>query len=203
MINTGPLNSGPLNSPAGEPFVDWAADLDPLTTQNYYALDIDDGVLDAIRIPISSWQATLQLDRASFVQAVIPAALDYLSGINARSATGAIIISKGVRYEDGTTQESEIARVPLTTTRYQRGPNRATITVSGYGSTPVPAVNVRTLRDVRSVTTDSGFRVRCSIDWFLKPGHTAIVGADLFTVSYINYYANDSDEFMDVGERVL
>ena len=200
-LNTAPLNVGPLNAPAGTPFVDWAANLDPLTTQFYYALDLDDGT-DSIRIPISSWQATLQLDRSSFVQAVIPAALEYLTAINALTDPE-IIISRGVRYEDGSTQEAELARVPLTTTRYQRGPNRATITVSGYGSTPIPDYGSRTLRDIRSITTDTGFRVRCAIDWFLRPGQLATADGNLFTVSYINYYANDSDQFMDVGERPL
>lgn len=201
ILNAGPLNAGPLNAPGGAPFVDWAANLDPLTTQLYFALDVDDGT-DSIRIPISSWQATLQLDRASFVQAVIPAALEYLAAINALTDPE-IIISRGVRYEDGSTQEAELARAPLTTTRYQRGPNRATITVSGYGSTSTPDANVRTLRDIRSLTIDSGRRVRCAIDWFLRPGQTAIAGDQTFTVSYINYYANDADQYMDVGERAL
>ena len=201
-LNTAPLNIGPLNAPADAPFVDWAANLDPLTTQTYYALDIDDGVLDALRIPISSWQATLQLDRSSFVQAVIPAALVWLQQIQARTDPD-IIISRGVRYEDGSTQEAELARMPLRTARYQRGPNRATITLSGYGSTPIPDYGSRTLRDIRSITTDPGFRVRCAIDWFLRPGQFATADGNLFTVSYINYYANADDQYMDVGERAL
>lgn len=201
ILNAAPLNVGPLNAAAGEPFVDWAANLDPLTTRNYFALDIDDGVT-ALRIPISSWQATLQLDRSSFVQAVIPAALEYLTAINALT-NPEIIISQGVRYEDGSMQEAELARAPLTTSRYQRGPNRTTITVSGYGTTPAPEANVRTMRDIRSITIDSGRRVRCAIDWFLRPGQTAIAGDQTFTVAYINYYANNSDQYMDIGERAL
>ena len=201
MINGGALNTAPVNAPHGAAFVDWAANLDPLTTQNYFALDIADGVT-TLRIPMSSWQATLQLDRSNFVQAVIPAALEYLAAINA--LTGAeIIISRGVRYEDDTTQEAELARAPLTTARYQQGPTRATITVSGYGTTDPPAANVRTMRDVRSLTVDSGVRVRCAIDWFLRPGQTAVAAGRSFTVSYINYYANSFDQYMDIGERAL
>ena len=202
MINGGPLNADPLNAPSGEStaFVDWSTGIDPITSQTYYACEIDDGVLDAIRVPISSWQATVQTGRASYAQAVIPAATAWVGPVDDRSG-GEFIIYRGVRYSDGSTQESELARAPLGDVRFDVGPTNATMTISGYATIPASATSLtRTLQNVRSESTGIGLRVRCDIDWFLRPGHTAITRGTPFTVGYINYYANASDEFMDVGE---
>jgi hypothetical protein len=183
------------------PDTSWA---DALTTeQRYYALEIDDGALDPIRIPISSWQATIQLDRASYGQAVIPGALPWVDAIDAR-ADGEFVIYRGVRYPNGDTQEIEIARVPMQQVDLDQGPTNATIRLSGYWVEPPPLSSLtRTLHNVRSRSVGRGLRVRCDIDWFLRPGFTASVDNGSFTVRYINYYANASDEYMDVGEQVL
>ena len=206
MINGGAINSGPINAFAGasEPFVDWSADIDPITSQGYYACEIDDGVLDPIRVPISSWQATVQNGRSSYAQAVIPAAVAWVDQIEARAVAGEFVIYRGVRYSDGTTQESELARAPLGDVRLDVGPTNATMTISGYAVLP-PAQSVltRTLQNVRSESSSSGFRVRADIDWFLRPGHTAVSRGTSFTASYINYYVTGGDEYMDVGERLL
>lgn len=206
MIDGGPLNAAPLNAPYGEPvppFEDWAAGIDPITARTYFALEIDDGVLDPVRIPIGSWQATVQSGRASYAQAVIPNALQWVDAIEAREE-GEFAIYRGVVAADGEVRESEMARAPLQFVRLDRGANRASITISGYAVTPSPPqVLTRTLQNVRSVSVGTGFRVRCDIDWFLRPGHMAVALGDEFEVAYINYYANTSDAYMDVGERSL
>jgi len=204
MPGTAPLATTPIGlPPSGEAFVDWSLDIDPVASQTYYAMEIDDGVLDAIRIPISSWQATIQSGRQSYAQAVIPSALSWVDAINDR-ASGEFSIYRGVRYSDGETQESELARAPLQTIRLDQGPINATMTISGYGTTPPPATVIeRTLQNLRSRSVTSSIRVRCDIDWFLRPGHIAIADTSSFTVSYINYYCNAQDEYMDVGERAL
>jgi hypothetical protein len=192
-----------LSGDDSEPFVDWSLDIDPITSRTYYALEIDDGVLDAVRIPISSWQATIQTGQASYAQAVIPAATVWVDSINDR-ADGEFIIYRGVAFSDGEVQESELARAPLQTVRLDSGPTNVTMTISGYATLPPPSSGLtRTLQNVRSESVAPGLRVRCDIDWFLRPGHTAISRGQSFAVSYINYYANASDEYMDVGERGL
>ena len=205
MINGGPLPS-PLSAPAldGDPFEDWSEGIDPITSQTYYACEIDDGVLDAIRVPISSWQATVQSGRASYAQAVIPNATPWAAAIDAR-ADGEFVIYRGVRYADGSTQEAELARAPLGDVRLDEGPINATMTISGYATLPPPTQSLtRTLVNVRSESVSaSGLRVRADIDWFLRPGQTAIARGKSFVVAYLNYYANSSDEYMDAGERAL
>ena len=204
MLNAGPLNAGAIGAPSGEPegFEDWSAFIDPLTSQTYYAMELDDGVLDAIRIPISSWQATVQLNRSSYTQCVIPAATDWVDPVTDRN-TGEFIIYRGVRYSDGQTQESELARAPVQTVRFDRGPTNATMTLEGYTVLAPPTqILTRTLQNVRSESTTSGLRVRCDVDWFLRPGHLATARGTTFTVGYINYYVGGGDQYMDVGERV-
>jgi len=205
MINGGAINSGPINalSEATEPFDDWAAVIDPVTSQIYYALELDDGVLDAIRIPISSWQATVQTDRASYAQAVIPAATQWIDAVTAR-AGGEFIVYRGVRYQNGDTQEAELARAPLNDVRVDRGPTNVTMTISGYATLEASGTVLnRTLTNVRSESISGGFRVRADLDFFLRPGHQATSRGTTFTVSYINYYVTGGDEYMDVGERAL
>jgi len=202
VINGGPLPVI-LAAPSSQPFEDWAETIDPITSQTYYACEIGDGILDAIRVPISSWQATVQVDRASYAQAVIPAALQWVDAISDR-ADGEFIIYRGVRFSDDTTQESELARAPLGDVRFDQGPLNSTMTISGYSTLPpTQQALTRTLQNVRSESTGAGLRVRCDIDWFLRPGHTAIARGTSFVVSYINYYVNASDQYMDVGERLL
>ena len=202
MINGGPIAAAPLAAPYGEPFVDWSLDIDLVASQIYYACEIDDGVLDPIRPPISSWQATVQTGRASYAQAVIPAATAWVSAITDRSG-GEFVIYRGVRYSNGDTQESELARAPLGDVRFDVGPTNATMTISGYAALPPPpGALTRTLQNVRSESITSGLRVRCDVDWFLRPGQLATARGTTFTVGYINYYVGGGDQYMDVGERV-
>lgn len=183
-------------------FHDWAAGLDPLKTQTYYACDIEDPVLETIRVPVSSWQATLQTDRSSFLQAVIPAADPWLGPIADRP-DAEVVIRRGARFEDGSTEETELARAPIRTPRHNRGPTKSTLTVTGYRQMVAPSSpRTRTVTGVRSVTTSPDRRVRCEIDWFLRPGDTVNDGEAAFVADYINYYVNRTDAYMDVGERV-
>lgn len=202
LINGGPVNGAAVNGVFGEPFVDWAASLNFLTTRTYYVLDINDRTLPSIRVPISSWQATRQMGRSSFAQVVIPAAGQWEPAIYARADAGELIISKGALLEDGSTKESELTRVPIQSIRRNEGPTNVTLTLSGYAEVAAAETNIRTLQDIRSLTNEPGVRVRCAIDWFLQPGQVAVARGTEFTVSYINYYANVSDQYMDVGERV-
>ena len=184
------------------PDTSWA---DAITTeQKYYALEIDDGVLDPIRIPISSWQATVQTGRASYAAAVIPGALQWVDAVNDRAEEGRFTVYRGVRYQNGETQETEMASAPLQVVQFDQGPINATMSISGYETVAAPGhALTRTLRNVRSRSISAaGLRVRCDIDFFLRPGHTAVAQGDELQVAYINYYVNSSDEYMDVGERL-
>jgi hypothetical protein len=185
---------------------DWSAAVDPIRTQTYYALDIDDGILPAVRVPISSWQATLRLDVSSYVQAVIPAADTWAEQIAARP-TAEMIIWRGARFDNGTVYESEMARAGIQTLQRDQGPTNDTITISGYArlfSSDTPPTDsitaTRQLTAIRSISSGTNYRVRCGVDWYLKPGATAVIDdSRQFVAGWINYYANTSDQWMEVG----
>jgi len=186
-------------------FQDWTLNLDPIQLQEVYRLIITgsaDSLDDLVLGGISSWQATNQAgDRSSYLQAVIPAASEFLNAIDARK-NGDLIIQKGFVLADGTERYEEILRSNFDAFRYDRGPGSLTVTVSGYLSGK-PAANVtRPLTGVRTISMNDGkYRVRCAIDLFLQPGMTVTGEGLVFTADYINYYVSETDKFCEVSER--
>jgi len=157
-----------------------------------------------VRAPISSWQATLQTGAKNYVQGVVPAVADWIDAIN--DATE-FVITRAADTSVGRI-EYEMARAPLEQISIARGPTNYTATLSGYSTAfaeneEPDAAYDRTLTGIRSTTTGTAAtRVRCAIDWLLRPGQRAYYdeGAS-FVVSYINYYVPATgDAYMDVGE---
>ena len=194
-----------LPGPLGSPTIRAINDFSSLVTdyRAFYVMEVSGSPI--LRIPISSWQATVQSDRASFLQCVIPAADAYADDLAARLNTSTISVYK-ITYLDGEEQKSRLAVAPLETTSYARGPSNYTLTISGYGDaeTISASTSTRTMTGIRSIyTTSTGkTRARCDIDWFLRPGDTAVVDGENVTVSYINYYVPTlGDAYMDIGDR--
>lgn len=182
---------------------DFTGQLDPRSPLRYVAdIITPSGV---VRLPISSWQATLQLDQACYGQAVFPAIAEQAEAIVA--ATEVAVLRSGDVLGGGVVEQLMV-RFPVDTRSIARGPRNHTATLSGYfdafpGETGLPAAMQRPLRDVRSLTEDSGgTRVRCDVDWLLRPGMTATFGGTTLDVAFINYYVPGNDQYMDVGERV-
>ena len=155
-----------------------------------------------VRVPIKSWQATLQLDTANYVQCVIPAVEDWITEIeSATNFTIYRIVEIG-----SVTIEQLMATADTELFNTNKGPVNYTGVLSGYTSSAFAEdaheAYERTLEGIRSISTGpGGTRVRCRIDTLLRPGYTAIADGSPFVTSYINYYALSSGAYMDVGER--
>ena len=170
----------------------------------YYVMDLTTPG-GTVRVPISSWQATLQTGLSNYVQCVVPAVSAYVSAIN--SATQ-FKISRLVDVPGlAAPLTYEMATAPVQTTTFDQGPFRYTCTISGYSTgfapneTPPAAYN-RIMQGIRSISINQGgTRVRCSIDWLLRPSQRVFASSEEFVVSYINYYVGDGDAYMEVGER--
>lgn len=191
--------SAPILRPAVSLFHDWTNALASNQPEQYVCDLIGSATY---RLPISSWQATVQSGRASYLSIVVPAVGNYLENINAES-DGTIRVSRVSRTIRGETVEKEMASAPISDIRTDRGPLRYSCSISGYGD-PVEsgAGESRTLEGVRSISSQiNTHRARAGIDWLLRPGHTVIAGDVSFTVAYINYYVNLTDAYMDVGSR--
>ncbi|HIO30717.1 LamG domain-containing protein [Marinobacter salarius] len=186
-------------------YQDWVSKIPPAQLQEVYRLVITgaaDGLDDLYIGGISSWQATNQAGgRSSYVQAVIPAADQYLADISDRQG-GDLVIQKGYRFADGQVQYDEIMRSRFDTLRPDRGQRALTVTVSGYMPDNPTSTGARTLTGVRSISVSNGQRrVRCNIDLFLQPGMTVTALDETFTADYINYYVSGTDKFCEVSER--
>ena len=157
-----------------------------------------------LRVPISSWQATVQLDNANFLQAVIPAAGPYVAEIAARQATEEFIVYKASTV-GGEEFLEELARAPIEETPLYEGGYNTTLVLRGYtdASTAPATPKTRVMSDIQTQSTDAAglTRTRCAIDWFLRPGDTATIEGDDITVAYINYYATNGQYYMDIGDR--
>lgn len=187
-----------LQSPTGYVFSDWTSLFNALEIQYYYACDITDGST-TLRKPISSWQATINANGASFAQAVFPNAAEIVGQIAAMGEPE-FVIYKGVRLGDGSVREEEICRAPIQTPLLSEGATNTTLTLQGYTTFGGQPGAARELINIRTQSNRGGLRVRCDIDFFLRPGQTAIARGSEFIVSYINYYANADDNWMEVGE---
>lgn len=200
----GPLSTSGLTVA----FHDFTAQLEAAGAVTFYVCDLVDGAV-VTRVPISSWQGTLQTAGSAYLQAVIPAVASLAETIAGLSLLAEFVIYRGARLPDGATIEQEMARSLVETVQFDRGPQRYTCTISGYSDAIAPPTTAepatdRTLRGVRSISSGEGnIRVRCSIDWFLRPGQVAIVEGVPFVASYLNYYALARESYMDVGETAV
>jgi hypothetical protein len=169
-------------------------------TVTRYVMDLTtpDGT---VRVPISSWQATLQTGASNYVQCVIPAVQQWVPSLEAATA---FTIYRVANTSSGSIAYA-MATAPKQTLNLDRGPTNYTGTISGYSDRfgdDVPDIDAyrRTLSGVRSISSGSGnIRVRCAIDWLLRPGQRAVVDNVEFVVGYINYYVTDRDAYCDVG----
>ena len=135
------------------------------------------------------------------MQAVIPAADQYVADIEARS-NGELVIQKGYKLATGQVQFEEILRSAFDDARPDQGRSSVTLTVSGYMRGRPVSNGSRVLTGIRSTSKPNGKRrVLCDIDLFLQPGMTVTALNESFQADYINYYVNDTDKFCEVGER--
>ena len=194
--------SSPLGAALAKAFHDFTGLLGDSITHYVMDLTTPDGT---VRVPISSWQATLQTGASNYVQCVVPAVADWTAAINAATA---FTITRTAEPAGLPVVEYEMASAPLETISIAQGPTNYTATLSGYSPAfavdeAPPAATDRTLIAVRSVTTTSGkMRARCAIDWTLRPAQRAYLpDGSSFVVGYINYYQPQGfDSYMDVGE---
>lgn len=189
-----------LGQPAAVALVDFTASLDPLAPTYWVADLITPGGL--VRVPITSWQATLRLGEPGSAQCVITAATDYIDDILAATE---FVVSRRAALLVGGVMEAQMIRAPISQVSTARGPINFTVTLLGdLPASSLPAgstVPERALADVRTVSTYDGYtRVRAAVDWLLRPGHVALLDEEAISVETISYYVA-FDAYMDLADR--
>lgn len=194
-------DSGPLGSPRIQGWYDFSSEFSSITR---YVCDIVTPSGE-VRAKMSSWQATLQSGRSNYVQCVIPAAESYAEDI-AAATSFKISVS-------GTTPAGKVeylvAQMAAPQVDLATSANKSTATLSGYSEgfaedLDPPEYFNKNLQGIRTIfTSAAGYRVRCSIDYFVRPSHRVFIDeTQNFVCSYINYYVSGTgDAYMDVGER--
>ena len=194
--------ASPLGTPYALAYHDFTGQLGDAITRYVMDLTTPGGL---VRVPISSWQATLRTGASNYVQCVVPAVADWVASINAATA---FTITRTATPAGGAAIEYEMAAAPLEQIQLSQGPTNYTAVLSGYSpafaedEAPDAAYD-RHLAGVRSVNSGStGIRVRCAIDWLLRPAQRAYLpDGSSFIVGYVNYYQpQGNDSYMDAGE---
>jgi hypothetical protein len=187
-------------APTGVAIHDFSVAIGQAST--YYAMEFTGDPV--VRIPISSWQCTYRANQKTYLQAVIPAVYAWIDTIADRRDLEEFVIIRGASLPDGSVIEYEMARAPIQVPAFNRGPRRWTCTLRGYAAAFVPGEPelygaARVLTKIRSLSIVDKLRVRCAIDWLLRPGGLATADGQTFRVDYINYLVGSNDAYMDVG----
>lgn len=157
-----------------------------------------------LTLPMSSFQGRMRDGDPSYISAVIPNCMVYADDILARQ-NGDIVIKKGYRFQDGTTQLEEIARVDFESVRIDQGSKSASATISGHKTISSSSVKTITVEGVSyyCLQADGKRRVRALLDLFLRIGDTCVYGtgtSDYLTVGYITYTVSVNQTIMEVTE---
>ena len=159
-----------------------------------------------VYIPITSWQATKQLERAGYGQCVVKEVETYVDAVQAAYTAGANFTVYQTLDVGGVQLRYSVASFPMGNVTVYDGSFSSSIVITG-NSDPATAPDVpatRLMPEIRTqqVTYDGARRLRCSFDIFLRPGDTVDTGTETFTADYINYYAaGTGGVYMDVGTR--
>lgn len=164
-----------------------------------------DGVANLV-LPIASFQARVRDGEPSYVSVTVPNSLAYEDAIAART-NGEIVIRKGYRMADGTTQMEEICRVDYEDIQISRGGRSDAAVVTGHATVSSTAPKEWTVTGVSfyGLQADGKRRVRADLDLFLRVGDTCVYGTganDFFVVGQITYWvtADPPAVFMEVQE---
>lgn len=155
--------------------------------------------------PLEFAVSSLTLRRTAFsrqLTAVVhPPGVEALALVEARLGD-TLTLYRGVRFGDGVEQLEVMMEVPLATVRSDRGARAFSITVDGRAEEAENVPHTRTLTGVsyRASSTQGQRRVRCTIDTYLKPGYTAIFGANSMIVGEITISISPSSGVMEVAE---
>jgi len=188
--------ASPLEAPQSVLYIDFSGSLTGREVIHHYA------ELDGTAFRISSWQATLRAGNSNYVQCVIPAVQDLVDAINAATT---FKIYRRAFLSSGQVVDYLMAESPIEQRVFNRGSLQYSCLLSGYSDgfaidLDPPTIYDRTLTGIRSTTvTGSKVRVRCAVDFLLRPARRAYLEGQPFIVEYVNYYCQPNQEYMDVG----
>jgi len=169
-----------------------------------YDAQVLTGAGESIRVPIVNWQGTQNIGGTQYLQATFRAK-DEAEFAALKSAT-----QFGV-YKLGKVAGDEVRELILgkAITQTQTFNSQSGYTVRLIGQTfdesPLAVDNSRPLIELQNVrrvtTTNDSLSIRCDIDWNSAPNLRYRADSTTFTATFVNFFANERDAYMDIGQR--
>lgn len=204
VLNGSPLGSWALNGSGGTIVIGCDDDpqgalFDPLEQVEVYLLQIGE-----LRVPMSSFQATVRLRNKSFLQVIVPNGGDYLESMKYGELMS---VQMGHYYpsKDEFGALKTIAQAPIEQIRSDQGATRYTVTLAGYDDFTPPKPKEIALEGVQTRSVDQGVRrVRANMNIDLRPNHLAVDSdGTVFGVGQIQYFVNSLSSGMEVLEGAV
>ena len=178
------------------------ADIPATTIYRFTLTGAPDAQTDIV-LPMSSFQARLRPNKATYLSVVVPDGGKYAGDVADRP-NGELVVEQGIKYIDGNIQYVEIVRATLDDPQDNGGGRNRTLTLIGHETKPKGTQKEIVLQNAtfRS-STASGKTYRADLDLNLRAGDIATVGTESIVVGLLTYIVNvDNGEFMTVAEEV-
>jgi len=154
--------------------------------------------LDDLEIPITSFQGRFKSGDPSFMSVVVPG-MDLAAEIAAR-AGGTLKVYAIKEYRAGHETPELLGSVINDEIRIDEGSISKSITIDGHKTTTHSAKAVTLSGAEYRATYGGATRVRCTPDFYLRPGDTVTIDDDTFVAQTITWYVNESGASMEVSE---
>ena len=154
--------------------------------------------LDDLEIPITSFQGRFKSGDPSFLSVVVPG-MDLAAEIAAR-AGGTLTVYAVKEYRSGHETSEILGSVVNDEIRIDEGVTSQSITIDGHRTTTHTPKAVTLSGSEYRATYGGATRVRCTPDFYLRPGDTVTIDDDTFVVQTITWYVNESGASMEVSE---
>ena len=157
-------------------------------------------------MPISNFAGQLRSGEPSYLQVTIPDARRWAQNIAdfAAQFDTELVIQAGYRYSDGSFQTQDIARTRLRNVRYDLGARSSSVQLDGIDTRVNPAPKTVSLHGANYRSQDEAGRVRyrCAMNFDIRPGDTALINGETFTVGELSYNVTVNNATLEVAEAV-
>jgi len=154
-------------------------------------------------MPISNFSGQLRSGEPSYLQVTIPDARRWaqvIADFAAKSDTE-LVIQAGYRYSDGRFQTQDIARTRLRNVRYDLGARSSSVQLDGIDTriNPTPKTVTLTGANYRSQDESGRVRYRCAMNFDIRPGDTALINGETFTVVELSYNVTVNNATLEIA----
>lgn len=156
--------------------------------------------VDDVELPMARYSSRMKSGEPSYLQVSVPNARAYVDQISLRTQ-GDLIISRGIRWSDGSFEVEEIARATIDRIGYDIGARSSTASITGRGTTTndtpksvvVPGISYHAISNNKS-------RYRGPIVNALRPGDTAVIDGAEIVVGEVQHIVSPNQGYMEIAE---